>query len=177
MPEVRGSTPAGGKTGREHGVREAGRAASERQGQDRMRSSPNLLDRGHRARTGHSESEVCTGPVVRLDKEDILKMAELSELTEIKVGIARIEEQLKAQANIIAQLAPASEVTSLRRDVADVENDLKDLRDGVPTCKDHDDLKSRVGKLESNQSWVIRIIIGAVIVGILGLLGLKAHTG
>lgn len=112
----------------------------------------------------------------------------MNDLTEIKVGIARIEEQLKAQADNIAKLAPAADVASLRRDLADAENRISDLEkkqtadmrafeDKVPSIKEHNDLELRVKKMEGNQSWVIRTVIGAVIMAVLGLIGLKASHG
>lgn len=108
----------------------------------------------------------------------------MTDLTDIKVGIARIEEQLKAQGEQINKLAPAAEVAQLRHDIADLENQQRDferevnakieaLGKNVPTLGDHNAHEERTTKLESNQSWVIRSVVGAVITAIMGLVVLK----
>jgi hypothetical protein len=95
------------------------------------------------------------------------------DMTEIKVGIARIEEQLKFQADLISKLAPAAEVAQLRHDVADIENRQRDMEKEFISQKTHDSNRKddcdRIEKLESAQTWLIRTIIGFVIAAVMGL--------
>lgn len=108
----------------------------------------------------------------------------MPDLTEIRVALARFEERLASQQKQIDNLAPAAETSQLRAELADIETELRAAKTALekkieavdtatPSVEDLKKLEDRLGKLEGNQSWVVRTVIGTIVLAIMGLVGIK----
>ena len=85
------------------------------------------------------------------------------DLTEIKVALARVEEKQTSLGEKVDKLAPLSDISALKQDLVDAEKRFDKAREA--------DIK-RIEKLESNQTWIVRTVIGAVLAAVLGVIGL-----
>ena len=83
----------------------------------------------------------------------------------IEVAFARFEgsvtAELKNVAHDVRNLVSALAAYATTRDLQAAEEKI-------------DQAEKRIDKLEKNQAWVVRTVIGAVIAGLMGLLGLAA---
>lgn len=68
----------------------------------------------------------------------------------------------------IARMAKDIEYIKLTMD--ELKKLIADVKDGYATKDQHTALELRVKNLESNQTWITRLIIGTVITAILGLI-------
>jgi len=59
-------------------------------------------------------------------------------------------------------------------EVGQIKSTLTQIRENMVTRVEHADMKRRVGSLEKTRSWGAYLIVGAVIVTLLGLIGLNA---
>jgi predicted nucleic acid-binding Zn-ribbon protein len=97
-----------------------------------------------------------------------MPIKEMSEtvLSELKVMVARVEERQIALQKHLDKLATTEKVES-----------LEDKIDEKATSKELVSLTERVDNLENNQTWITRIVIGAVILAVLGAIGLARKFG
>lgn len=87
----------------------------------------------------------------------------------------RIEEKLDA---VLAELSSHRTEMAARcaTEIGNIEGIRKSLEDADETCDArHAAAKSRIGKLEANQRWVVLVVLTAVVGSILAKIGL-AHS-
>lgn len=63
-------------------------------------------------------------------------------------------------------------LTYMTTGIAEIKESIKN---GLATKKDLDTLDMRVKNIESIKDWAIKIVLGAIIVSLLAVIGLKAH--
>ena len=82
-----------------------------------------------------------------------------SDLAGVKVGVARIEERLAALTSATSR----------------AHSDMNAKLDKLASKETADDHESRLDSLERNQSWAVRGVIGAVIMTVLGVIGITGR--
>ncbi len=94
----------------------------------------------------------------------------------------RYEQSLDAteqarQTAELARLAAEQGRQSIMQAAVDTKEAIKELADKTATKEQIDGVEARVDKIESNQTWVVRSLVGTVGIGVAGMLGLGKKFG
>lgn len=88
-------------------------------------------------------------------------------------------KQIQSNTKSLAELATASAIVArdigyMRQEMEKLITKIDALNAQFVTKSEYEDIEQRLNKLESLKDWIVRLVLGAVIMGLLALLGLKA---